>query len=95
MLLLGLAGVPDEIIAADYELTTEATARANAWFAIHEPELVVSMERLPKMFMASPAQAATGVLAEITHRWGSVRDCLVQLGVSDRVLDTVLARIVE
>jgi protein-tyrosine phosphatase len=95
MLLLGLAGVPDEVIAADYELTTEATARANDWFAIHEPEIIVSMERLPKMFMASPAEAAAGVLDEITRRWGSVRACLVELGVSDRVLDTVLARIVE
>ncbi|MFC4145582.1 tyrosine-protein phosphatase [Micromonospora mangrovi] len=81
-LTLAVLGVADEDIAADYALSTEASARFSAWVAATFPEV----EEPPPPFLASPAEAMTLFLAELRAGYGSAEDYLRHAGVTDAQL---------
>lgn len=90
-LLLHLAGVPDDEIAADYALSEERLLpRHQAWFDAAETD--EELERLRRIAQ-SPAASMTGVFAELERRYGSVDGYLRHIGLTDQELDQVRARL--
>jgi len=87
-LLLHLAGVEDDQIGADYELSGERLQpRHEAWLANAETE----DEKEQIHWMANtPALAMIGVLEELEHRYGSAEDFLRAGGLNEE--DLSLAR---
>ncbi|GAA4575699.1 tyrosine-protein phosphatase [Micromonospora coerulea] len=81
-LTLAVLGVADADIAADYALSTEASARFSAWAAAITP----AAEQLPPPFLASPTEAMTLFLAELREGYGSVEGYLRHAGVTDAQL---------
>ncbi|WP_091348598.1 tyrosine-protein phosphatase [Micromonospora rhizosphaerae] len=81
-LTLAVLGVADDDIAADYALSTEASERFSAWLAATTPD----GGKLPKPFLASPAEAMTLFLAELRAGYGSVEGYLRHAGVTDAQL---------
>ncbi|MEK6273993.1 MAG: tyrosine-protein phosphatase [Actinomycetota bacterium] len=90
-LLLALAGVDDEQIAADYALSEERLRpRHERWFA--EAATEAELERLRRIAQ-TPASSIEGVLAELERRYGSVEGYLRDAGVSNEDLRLVRARL--
>jgi protein-tyrosine phosphatase len=82
-LVLGVLGVDESIIAADYGLTRSATTRLRAWARQHQPELADLYDRMPPRFTAADPRAMVVILNDITSRSGSVRNYVREIGVSD------------
>lgn len=90
-LILDLAGVDAETIAADYALSEERLRpRHETWFAAAETE--EELERL-KRVTQTPAETMSGLLAELQRRYGGVAAFLRSIGVSDDDLERVRARL--
>jgi protein-tyrosine phosphatase len=90
-LLLALAGVDDEQIAADYALSEERLRpRHELWFA--EAETDVERKRLERIAQ-TPAASIVGVLQELERRYESVEGYLRTAGVSDDDLARARARL--
>ncbi|MGC4805279.1 tyrosine-protein phosphatase [Micromonospora sp. DT233] len=81
-LTLSALGVDDADIAADYALSTEASARFSAWVA----ETYADAGQVPYPFLASPAEAMTLFLTELREGYGSVEGYLRHAGVTDAQL---------
>jgi protein tyrosine/serine phosphatase len=90
-LLLRLAGVDDEQIAADYALSEERLRpRHELWFA--EAETEAERKRLERIAQ-TPADSIIGVFQELERRYGSVEAYLRDAGVSDDDLASARARL--
>ncbi|MCW3818441.1 tyrosine-protein phosphatase [Micromonospora sp. DR5-3] len=90
-LTLSVLGVADEDIAADYALSTEASARFSAWVAATTP----AEAELPRPFLASPAEAMTIFLTELRAGHGSVEGYLRHAGVTDAQLAALRAHLLD
>jgi protein-tyrosine phosphatase len=92
-LLLGLAGVPAETIAADYAMTAELLRpRDEAWLAAAPPEERTEREAVLARF-APTAEVMLEVLAGLEERYGGVEGYLVAAGVSRADLDRLRERL--
>jgi protein tyrosine/serine phosphatase len=90
-LLLHLAGVPDDEIAADYALSEERLLpRHQVWFDAAETE--EELQRLRRIAQ-TPAASMNGVFAELERRYGSVEGYLRHTGLTDEELDELRARL--
>jgi protein-tyrosine phosphatase len=90
-LLLALAGVDDDQIAADYALSEERLRpRHELWFA--EAETAAELERLRRIAQ-TPASSIAGVLAELERRYGGIEGYLRDAGMSDEDLALARARL--
>ncbi len=90
-LLLALADVDDEQIAADYALSEERLRpRHELWFA--EAETEAQLKRLQRIAQ-TPAASIVGVFEELERRYGSVEGYLRDAGVSDDDLARARARL--
>jgi protein-tyrosine phosphatase len=90
-LVLALAGVDDEQIAADYALSEERLRpRHELWFA--EAETEAERERLRRVAQ-TPASSIAEVLAELKRRYGGVDGYLRSAGLSDEELSLARARL--
>jgi protein-tyrosine phosphatase len=91
-LLLRLAGVTIDDIAADYAVSEENWAPfREQWI---EEAATPEEKRWRRLWSAIPAEVMTGTLEELEARYGSVREYLRSAGVSDAVLERVRARLV-
>ena len=91
-LLLSLAGVPREDIAADYALSERNLAeRTAAWLAGAGDD--EERERIARI-AACPPEAMHGVLDELDRRYGGVREYLRAAGLTDDELDRAASRLV-
>jgi protein tyrosine/serine phosphatase len=89
--LLHLAGVADEVVAADYALSEERLRpRHEAWFEAAETEQ--ELERLQRIAQ-TPAAAMIGVFEELERRYGGVDAYLRDAGVTDDELELLRARL--
>ncbi|GAB3955466.1 hypothetical protein GCM10027614_64850 [Micromonospora vulcania] len=86
-----MLGVDDEDIAADYALSSEASARFSAWLAANTPDHVA----VPAPFLASPAEAMQMFLAELREGHGSVEEYLRHAGVTDPQLEALRAHLLS
>ena len=83
-LLLHLAGVPVEDIAADYALSEERLRpRHDAWLEAADTE--AERRRLERITQ-TPPEVITGLFEELERRYGSVENYLRTAGVSDEDL---------
>jgi len=90
-LLLHVAGVDDEEIAADYSLSEERLRpRHEAWLA--EAGTEAERERIRRI-TATPAAAMAGVLHELERRYGSAEGYLRAGGIGDEELELVRKRL--
>ena len=90
-LLLSLAGVPRDAIAADYALSERNLAQRTAqWLAQASGE--EERDRIARI-AACPPEAMHGVLDELDRRYGSVREYLLAAGATDDELDRAAARL--
>jgi protein-tyrosine phosphatase len=94
-LLLGLAGVPAETIAADYAMTAELLRpRDQAWLEGLPPEERAEREALLARY-APTAEVMLTVLEGLTERFGGVEPYLLATGLGrddlDRLRDRLLA----
>jgi protein-tyrosine phosphatase len=85
-LLLSSIGVSDEDVVADYALTGEAMARMRAWAELNQPEWMAIIEASPAAFLAAHPDAMRSLLRLIRDVYGSPRDYVRSLGVTDEVL---------
>jgi protein-tyrosine phosphatase len=90
-LLLHLAGVPTDEIAADYALSEERLRpRHEAWFEAAETD--AERRRLERIAQ-TPPEAITGVFDELERRYGSVEGYLRAAGVDDEDLARARSRL--
>jgi protein-tyrosine phosphatase len=90
-ILLRIAGVGLEDIAADYALSEERLRpRHERWFADAEDE--AELKRLRRI-TATPAAAMVGVLEELERRYGSVEGFLRAGGAPEDIGERVRARL--
>jgi protein tyrosine/serine phosphatase len=90
-LLLHVAGVGIDEIAADYALSEERLRpRHEQWFA--EAESEAELERMKRMSQ-TPAASIKGVFEELERRYGSVEGYLRQAGLTDDELDRARLRL--
>lgn len=90
-LLLRVAGVEIDAIAADYALTERQLARHNAAWLAKAADPVE--RRRAQLLGPTPAQAMADVLTELEHRYGSVEEYLRGAGVTAAELDRVRERL--
>ena len=90
-LLLHLAGVPTEEVAADYALSEERLRpRHDAWLEAAETD--VERRRLERI-ARTPPEVITGVFEELDQRYGSVEAYLRAAGVGDDELERARSRL--
>jgi protein-tyrosine phosphatase len=90
-LLLHVAGVGIDEIAADYSLSEERLRpRHEQWFA--EAESDEDLERMKRMSQ-TPAESIEGVFEELERRYGSVEGYLRQAGLTADELDRARGRL--
>jgi protein-tyrosine phosphatase len=91
-LLLGLAGVAPETIAADYALTAECLRpREQAWLENGPGDRAEREEQLRRF--APTAAVMEAVLEHLTVRYGGVAAYLLEAGVAPEDLDRLRARL--
>jgi len=89
-LTLALLGVPDDDIAEDYALSTEASARFTAWVRETYPDRAA---KLPAPFLASPAEAMSMFLADLRERYGSPEGYVKTGGLAGEQIDALRAHL--
>ena len=90
-LLLDLAGVSPQDIAADYALSADRLRpRHEAWFAAADTE--EELERLRRIAQ-TPAESMVGVFEELDRRYGSIDGYLRSAGLGDGELELAAARL--
>jgi protein tyrosine/serine phosphatase len=77
-LLLDLLGVPDDVIAADYHFTEQATGRFMAWYRSVKP----AADEFPPYLMTTPAEVILTVLGRLRDKYGSIEEYVVAHGLT-------------
>ena len=95
MLVLGALGVPHDLIAADYGLTSEGMARTLAWAERESPETFARVTSAPAMYYACIPEAMTQVMGGLVAEHGSIRDYLLHIGVQPATLARLEAELLE
>lgn len=88
-LLLGLLGVPDEVIVADYALTQAGMERMRAWAEHSSPAMFAQWQSMPAAHAAAEPEAMARVVADIHAAHGTIRDYVRALGVPSAALDAL------
>ena len=71
--LLALAGVPREEIAADYHATAGAMAAFVDWLTVTYPEAIDAMTSQPPEYLEAPIEAMARFLERVDEHHGSMR----------------------
>ena len=83
MFLLSLAGVPEEVIAVDYEPSAQ---NMKPYFDVMRAQLLKLNVAVPEVMFGSPKEEMLRTLAFIRKKWGSPREYLRQCGVLEEEL---------
>ncbi|MEM9608457.1 MAG: tyrosine-protein phosphatase [Actinomycetota bacterium] len=71
-IVLGLCGVPDDTLAADFGATAPAMERMRAWYYEHHPERREIMAQQPPAFAGCPPEAMHQFLGHLRADFGSI-----------------------
>ena len=93
-ILLSLAGVGPEDIAADYHATAGAMAAFVDWLTVAHPEAMDSMTSQPPEYLEAPHEAMGRFLDAVDERWGSVEGYVTELGVARSTIDRLRGALV-
>jgi protein tyrosine/serine phosphatase len=92
-LMLGLAGVPDDVIAADYAASGPGVEALSAsWFAAAESDAELELRR---RVVQAPHSAMAAVLAWLHETAGGAGAYLREAGLSEEQLTRLRSRLVE
>ena len=94
-LVLAAVGIPDDTIAADYQLSALAMDRLVDWIAASQPEHAAHMARQPKIFLECPPHAITAFLDGLRDRHGTVDGYLLDIGVGTETLEKIREVLLE
>ncbi len=95
-LVLGLAGVSDETIAADYGLSRAGMASMVEWVrANRPPEVLDSMLLQPGVLLEAPPRAMRSLLAGLRAEHGSIEGYAAAIGLAPTVIEALRANVVE
>jgi protein-tyrosine phosphatase len=92
-IVLGLLGVPDEVIADDYALSHEAMASMNAWAAIHTPEIQERVAAYPPAVAGARPETMSWFLGLVRERHGSIEGLAADVGVGPDAVEAVRAQL--
>ncbi|HXK23886.1 MAG TPA: tyrosine-protein phosphatase [Myxococcota bacterium] len=92
--LLGILGVPDEVIVADYALTAEAIDAIHSRLLRSEGYQNM-LSALPPDTMHAEAKTMISFLAQMRSRYGSLRDFAEDAGVSSRAIANLEERLLH
>ena len=93
--LLGLLGVSDEDIAADYLLTAEAMPHLLDWIDANEPTMGHWMRNLPPEALDAPIEAVQMLLAGLRERHGSIEGYVRWCGADARAIEALRTGLTE
>lgn len=92
-LTLGLLGVGDDVVAADYALSGDSTERWLAWARVHRPHVVEQVLALPGPWHTAPAEAMVLFLDGLRAEHGSVDAYASSVGVGPDVVEAMRAHL--
>lgn len=95
MLVLGLLGVNDADIVADYSLTTVATATMLSWLRANHPELAASVEAIPQVLISSEPQTMQATLQWLRQTFGSFESYAGFIGITQREVSELRRRLLD
>lgn len=81
--LLGLLGVPDEAIAADYALSADGMRDSMEWMRVHEPAAFASIVQSEEAMVYAPPEAMMLFLDEFRRRHHTFDDFAQSLGCGE------------
>jgi protein-tyrosine phosphatase len=94
-LVLGVLGVPDETIAADYGLSRAGMASMVDWVRINRPEVLDTMLDQPGVLLEAPPRAMRALLVALRAEHGSVQGYVEAIGLDSSVTDALRTNLVE
>jgi protein-tyrosine phosphatase len=80
-LVLGMLGVPDEIIVTDYALSGAPMQRLVAYYKSAYPDAVVQLTRLAPAMVSAHPEAIAGLIARVRRDYGSFDEYANTIGV--------------
>jgi protein-tyrosine phosphatase len=86
MLILGIVGVPDEVIVADFELSNDGMQRLRDWAESHDSNLKERLGNAPAAFLDADGRALRDLMTGWVDVHGSLRAFAGKLGVSDEAM---------
>lgn len=92
--LLGLAGVPDERIVADYALSEAAMPDLMSWYEAHQPGMAEWIASLPPALLEAPAGAMEALLATLRERHQSIAGYAAWCGAPESSIEAMRASLV-
>ena len=93
-ILLGLLGVPDDTIVADYALSGSAMQQLIEYYKRAHPDATEQLSRLAPAMVAAHPEAMRAFIDGVRRDYGSFDDLAVAVGAADapeRIRDIVLA----
>lgn len=94
-LVLGLLGVPDETIAADYGLSRVGMSAMVEWVRVNRPEALDAMLDQPGVLLEAPPMAMRALLDGVRATHGSVEGYATSIGVADSAIDGLKANLLD
>jgi protein-tyrosine phosphatase len=94
-ILLGLLGVSEDDIAADFHASHAPVERMIRWLIEQDPTIVERMVDQDPRFLAAPQGAIRLFLAELADRHGSIADYASSIGVTDEQIAQLRAGLLE
>jgi protein-tyrosine phosphatase len=94
-LLLSSLGVDDEHVVADYALTGPNVARMMAWAREADPKALAAIEAQPAVFLVADPAAMEGLLGTLRDGYGSTRQYVLSLGVTEVEFDRLESAVLE
>ena len=92
-MVLGLLGVSDDDVVADYALTGEVLEKIHALRDHEDPTMEASAHRLGEDLRAAYPESMTATLARVHAKWGDWTGYAASIGVGDDVLAQLRARL--
>lgn len=94
-IVLGLLGVSDDDIVADYVLTEEVVETIHARGRVSHPDAADHWKDLPEDLMGAKAASMEGLVAGVHRDWGGWGNYVEDIGVDRPVVDALRAQLLE
>jgi hypothetical protein len=94
-LILGLVGVSDDDIAADYHLSAASMEAMTEWVVATYPDARDAMTSQPPEYLGAPADAMFAFLERIADQHGSMVGLAHDLGIGDDLIGRLRATLLE
>jgi protein tyrosine/serine phosphatase len=92
--LLGVLGVPDELIVSDYALSSE-NIEAIIERVMNMRGYEDTLEEMPEDTLHAKPETMETLIASVTSQYGSMAGYLREIGVRDATLEALRAKCVE